>query len=94
MTRKGILDGLAATWQNLATIGGAVAFGAAVALALSGWMHLPADVEEQGDAIVELRTDLSRVQRSDSAQTADIKRTLCLVEAIVFEENPSRKCGL
>lgn len=94
MTRQQLIAGVAATWQNLAAIGGAVAFGFFVALALAGWVELPADVEEQGNAIVELRTDVSRLQRSDSVQTADLRRIRCLVEAMALKADPVNRCGL
>lgn len=88
------LDQLSPAWQALISVGGAITFGFVVALALAGWIELPAEVEEQGNAIVELRTDVSRLQRSDSSQTADLRRIRCLVEAAALKADPIAKCGL
>lgn len=87
MPTRGWLGNLSAVWQSALVLAGAVSFGAMVAFALAGWIHLPEQVEAQGDALQVLQEDVYALKR-------DIPRMRCILEAIALREDPIRKCGL
>lgn len=87
MSPHRMIERLSPTWQASIAIGGAVSFGAMVAFALAGWVQLPDKVEEQGNAIVEIRVDVGELKR-------DVPRMRCILEAMATKADPIQRCGL
>lgn len=81
-------DRLSVGWQAALTLGGALSVGAGFGLALAGWVKLPDKVESQGDAIVEIRADVSELQRAQRADSLQLVKIECYVKAIALKRNP------
>lgn len=81
-------------YQGLVALVATFAAGLAVALAMAGWIQLPAKVTAQGDAIVDLRVAQGRQQARMDSLGGDMRRTRCLVEAMALKADPIGRCGL
>lgn len=97
----GLLKKLPEAWQPYAVLASVFGTGGAVALALVGFVNLPARVDAQqaeisalGDEVVTLFEEADRSRRQDSTQTVELQRIRCLIEAMAVREDPIRKCGL
>lgn len=91
---QAFLLNLGVTWRALAAIFAAFAVGMTVALVFAGWVNLPKEVRNQGDAIMNLRVEQARQAARVDSLVGDMKRVRCVVEAQALSENPIRQCGL
>lgn len=87
-------DNLGPVTSALVALGGATSFGMMVALMLGGWLHLPDKVQDQGDAIVELREKLSDIRRTQHADSVRIARLDCIALATVRKRDPVQECDI
>ena len=87
MTPRKMIESLSPAWQAFVALGGAIAFGFVVALALAGWVSLPSKVEAQGDAIVDVTSDVAMLKRK-------VDRIECVVVAQAVGADPRDRCGL
>lgn len=83
---------LSPAWQALMTLAGAVSFGFMVALALSGWVAVPATVEAHGEAITANTRDIADLRRAQQSDSLRLVKIECYVVAIANHETP--RCGL
>ncbi len=89
-----LLSTIGTTWRALAAIFAAFAVGMTVALVFAGWVNLPKEVRQQGDAIVDLRHEQARQAARVDSLVADLTRVRCIVVAEALHDDPIRACGL
>lgn len=94
MTPRTMWDGLSLGRQAFLALGSSVAFGFVVAMALAGWVELPAQVVEQGDALVAVQEDVRNLQRAQRSDSLRLARIECIVTAQAREQDPVDRCGL